>query len=222
MAIYTLSTGPSKGPSDAHFGASREPRRPRSQSPDGLSIATSDVAHAPAFRTPQSMQDAKICPDLGTFEVPSQTTAPERCALGHHSSPFRRFGVIYGVPEASRTSSFDPSAQSLHLMTSMLSRVSSRDLSLILYLILVSRRFGASPRASTAPAARSSSLHRVSIPSRSEEQLESLRTGSTARHGGWSRIGPSRPTPDHNRRLGGNDGARRGAICALERPRVPQ
>ena len=89
------------------------------------------------------MQDAKIWPDLGTFEVPSQITASERCALGHHSSPFRRFGVIYGVPEASRTSSFDLSAQSLHLMTSMLSRVSSRDLSLILYLILVSRRFGA-------------------------------------------------------------------------------
>ena len=50
------------------------------------------------------------------------------CALGHHSSPFRRFGAIFGVPNAYRDLSFDRSCQTFHQMPLRLSAVSSRDL----------------------------------------------------------------------------------------------
>ena len=48
-------------------------------------------------------------------------------APGHRASPFHRLRVIYGVPDASRGLFFDSCHQPLHLMTLLLSPVSSRD-----------------------------------------------------------------------------------------------
>ena len=50
------------------------------------------------------------------------------CALGHCSSPFRRFGAIFGVPNAYRDLYIDLSFQTFHHMPLRRSPVSSRDL----------------------------------------------------------------------------------------------
>ena len=54
-----------------------------------------------------------------------------RYALGHRSSPFHPFGAICGVPSASRMIFIDTCPQPFHQMTSILSPVSSRDLTII-------------------------------------------------------------------------------------------
>ena len=54
-----------------------------------------------------------------------------RYALGHRSSPFHPFGAICGVPSASRMIFIDTCPQPFHQMTSSLSPVSSRDLTII-------------------------------------------------------------------------------------------
>ena len=56
------------------------------------------------------------------------------CALGHRSSPFRRFGAIFGVTNAYRDLFFDLSCQTFHQMPLRLSPVSSRDLASSAYL----------------------------------------------------------------------------------------
>ena len=55
-------------------------------------------------------------------------TAAMGCALGHRSSPFRRFGAIFGVPNANRDLYIDLSCQTFHQMPLRRSPVSSRDL----------------------------------------------------------------------------------------------
>ena len=50
------------------------------------------------------------------------------CALGHRSSPFRRFGAIFGVPNAYRDLYIDLRCQTFHQMPLRRSPVSSRDL----------------------------------------------------------------------------------------------
>ena len=50
------------------------------------------------------------------------------CALGHCSSPFRRFGAIFGVPNAYRDLYIELSFQTFHHMPLRRSTVSSRDL----------------------------------------------------------------------------------------------
>ena len=54
-----------------------------------------------------------------------------RYALGHLSSPFHPFGAICSVPSASRMIFIDTCPQPFHQMTSILSPVSSRDLTII-------------------------------------------------------------------------------------------
>ena len=54
-----------------------------------------------------------------------------RYALGHRSSPFYRFGAICGVPSAYRKIVIDDFPQPFHQMTSILSPVSSCDLTII-------------------------------------------------------------------------------------------
>ena len=66
---------------------------------------------------------------LDSTWVPSRyETVQCGCALGRRSSPFRRFGAIFGVPNAYHDLSFDLSCQTFHQMPVRLSPVSSRDL----------------------------------------------------------------------------------------------
>ena len=79
------------------------------------------------------------------FEPTPVKCGRERCILGHLSSPFRRFGAIHGVPDASRASLFDITPQPSHTMPLMLYQMSSRNLTLILVLSAPHGRAGASP-----------------------------------------------------------------------------
>ena len=98
------------------------------------------IGHATATVSSQGAHNTMlitlILPKLPQF--PGEGADPTRCAMGcapgHCVSPFRRFGTIYGVPDAACGLCFDISHQQLHQMTSRLSLVSSHELAEIWHL----------------------------------------------------------------------------------------
>ena len=115
---YTRSRGFQLGASRAHFGARRGPARPIREALGLPSISTYTLLNVPAsLESEVSGEKVKIWTDLDAFGPPSVTPAAKGYAPGHRSSPFYRFGEIYGVPEASRDLSFDLYHQPFHQMT---------------------------------------------------------------------------------------------------------
>ena len=100
-----------------HFGARYGPTRPILKALGLSYISTCTMLNAPAYKKQSLRQKVKIWADLDAFEPPSVTPAAKGYAPGHRSSPFHRFGAIYGVPEASRDLSFDPQHQPFHQVT---------------------------------------------------------------------------------------------------------
>ena len=75
------------------------------------------------------------------------------CALGHRSSLFRRFGAIFGVPNAYRDLFVDLSCQTFHKIPLQRSPVSSRDLASS-GLLCIADEGGASERLRRHPRLR--------------------------------------------------------------------
>ena len=82
-------------------------------------------------KLPGNQKYEPIWTHLELIWSPPGLRGPMRYALGHRSSPFHRFGAICGVPSAHRTIFIDDCPQLFHQMTSSLSPVSSRDLTII-------------------------------------------------------------------------------------------
>ena len=114
---YTRSRGFQLGASRAHFGARRGPARPIREALGLTSISTCTALHVPASRKRSHKLKSKKWADLDAFGPPSVTPAAKGYAPGHRSSPFHRFGAIYGVPEVSRDLSFDLYHQPFYQMT---------------------------------------------------------------------------------------------------------
>ena len=145
------------------------------------------------------------------------------CAPGHRSSPFCRFGTIHGVPNASHDLSFDLSYQPFHQRPVRLSPVSSRDLAKIWASCMPTKVRRTAPRRTTrlmkrVPAACSPGVLRPALWShrkRSESTPWSVPTVN-------SHFDRSPKPRSRAIELEGGGGARRGAISAHKRPRVPR
>ena len=98
------------------------------------------------------------------------------CALGHRSSPFRRFGAIFGVPNAYRDLYIDLRCQTFHKMPLRRSPVSSRDLASSGLLCMPTKEVRRSGYADThgSGSARSGGMYSESAPARTVEPLEAL------------------------------------------------
>ena len=119
------------------------------------------------------------------------------CALGHHSSQFRRFGAIFGVPNAYRELSFDLSCQTFHQMPLRLSPVSSRDLALSGLLCACRQRRcgGAATPTPTAPKARSGGMYSDNTRARTVGPLKALGDRPRGRSLRWIRTSAAAQNP---------------------------
>ena len=152
---------------------------------------------------------------LDSTWVPSRyETVQCGCALGRRSSPFRRFGAIFGVPNAYHDLSFDLSCQTFHQMPVRLSPVSSRDLASSGLLCMPTkevRRSGYADTHGSGSALRRHVLRECSGPYCGT--VGSARNRPRGRSPRWIRTSAAAQNT-HGRaiELEGGGGARRGAI----------
>ena len=117
----------------------------------------------------------QIGADFDPFGTPSNDTLTMGCAPGRRSSPFQLFGAFYGILDAYLEQSIEICHQLLHQVTLRRSPVISRPCSRFRIFLTPSGCGRASPRAPTAPEARTGALFSKFSPINTVEAFKALR-----------------------------------------------
>ena len=151
---------------------------------------------------------------MGAYSKAPVRREAKGCALGHRSSPFRRFGAIFGVPNAYRDLFFDLSYQTFHNMPLPLSPVNSRDLASSRLLCMTTkemRRSGYTDTHGSGSALRRHVLRDCSGPYCGT--VGSARNRPRGRSPRWIRTSAAAQNPwSRDRVISWRGGARRGAF----------